>query len=73
VPHLQARIARIKHIIYKLTVPPDAGLTDFWELDGMYVDPRFQRQGLGRQLLQWSVEKARLENMPIVIKSSPVA
>jgi GNAT superfamily N-acetyltransferase len=39
----------------------------------MYVDPRFQRQGLGRQLLQWSVEKARLENMPIVIKSSPVA
>lgn len=69
----QARIARIKHIIYKLTVPPDAGLTDFWELDGMYVDPRFQRQGLGKQLLQWSVEKARLENMPIVIKSSPVA
>jgi GNAT superfamily N-acetyltransferase len=68
----QASIARIKHIIHKPTVPIGAGLVDFWELDGMYVDPKSQRQGLGQELLQWGIEKARIENIPIVTKSSPV-
>jgi GNAT superfamily N-acetyltransferase len=68
----QANIAKIEHIIHKPTVPPDAGLTDYWELDGMYVVPKFQRKSLGKQLLQWGIEQARIENIPIVIKSSPV-
>jgi GNAT superfamily N-acetyltransferase len=38
----------------------------------MYVEPESQRQGLGKQLLRWGIEKARLDNIPIVTKSSPV-
>jgi GNAT superfamily N-acetyltransferase len=47
-------------------------LTEFWELDGNYVDPKFQRRGPGTQLLHRGIEQARLENIPIVMKSSPV-
>ena len=42
-------------------------LTDFWGFDGMYVDAQLQRHGLGKRL-----ERASLENVPIVTKSSPV-
>lgn len=41
------------------TFTTSAGLTDLRELDGMYVDPKAQRQGLGNQLLEWGIEKSQ--------------
>lgn len=71
-PMNEAHIAQIEHIIHKPTVDPNLSLTEFWELDGMYVDPDYQRRGLGQMLLNWGLNQARTEHVPIVTKSSPV-
>ncbi|KAL1311491.1 hypothetical protein AAFC00_001615 [Neodothiora populina] len=71
-PTNDTHINLIKHIIYKPTVPPRMGLIEYWELDGMYVDPSYQRRGIGQMMLQWGIRQAEMESVPIVTKSSPV-
>jgi len=36
------------------------------------VDPRFQRKGVGKQLLQWGVKRSNEEGIPIGLVASPV-
>ncbi|GAB7356033.1 hypothetical protein MBLNU459_g6651t1 [Dothideomycetes sp. NU459] len=71
-PSNHAHIAEVKHIIHKPTVDPDLHLTEFWELDGMYVSTAYQRRGIGQTMLIWGLKQAQLEGVPIVTKSSPV-
>lgn len=44
---------------------------EFWELDGLYVDPREYRRGIGRMLVMWGVERGMEEGVPVVVRSSP--
>jgi GNAT superfamily N-acetyltransferase len=45
---------------------------EFWELDGLYVDPREWRRGIGRLLVSWGVEKGKEESVPVLVRSSPL-
>jgi ribosomal protein S18 acetylase RimI-like enzyme len=36
------------------------------------VDPRYQRRGAGKQLLQWGVKRSNEEGIPIGLVASPV-
>ncbi|KAJ5226060.1 hypothetical protein N7468_007285 [Penicillium chermesinum] len=46
--------------------PPD----EKWYLHFLGVSPRFQRQGIGRQLLHWGIDKADEEKMPCFLEAS---
>jgi GNAT superfamily N-acetyltransferase len=45
---------------------------EYWELDGLYVHPSHYRRGIGGMLASWGVERGREENVPVVVRSSPV-
>lgn len=44
---------------------------DYWQLEGCYVDPDWQRRGAGRLALGWGMKQAQAENVPILMKASP--
>lgn len=44
---------------------------EYWQLQGCYVDPEWQRKGVGRLALEWGMSQARMERVPILMKASP--
>ncbi|RMZ89220.1 hypothetical protein DV736_g3557, partial [Chaetothyriales sp. CBS 134916] len=38
-----------------------------WELSMLGVDPEFQRQGVGTELVKWGVQRAQIEALPAVV------
>lgn len=38
-----------------------------WELATLGVDPKYQRRGVGRELVLWGLEKAREDDLPAVV------
>lgn len=42
-----------------------------WWIQEIAVAPEFQRQGVGKLLLQWGMERAREENVPVTLSSTP--
>lgn len=49
---------------------PTDVFSEFWELDALYVHPRCYRQGIGKLLMRWGVERGREENVPLLVYSS---
>lgn len=42
-----------------------------WHLDGLAVDPSYQRRGIGRKLMEWGMERSKEEGVPITLTASP--
>lgn len=42
-----------------------------WEVDGLFVDVKYQRRGYARIMLDWVFEQARKEQVPVRVKGSP--
>ena len=42
-----------------------------WELNVLYIDVDWQRQGAGSSLIQWGLEQGQKEHVPVVVSSSP--
>lgn len=51
---------------------PEDIFPEFWELDGLYVHPKFYRLGIGRMLAQWGVDRGEEEETPVLVHSSPI-
>lgn len=50
---------------------PFEKVLDRWHLDGLAVDPAYQRRGIGRKLMEWGMERAKEEGVPITLTSTP--
>ncbi|KAL9111213.1 MAG: hypothetical protein Q9227_004290 [Pyrenula ochraceoflavens] len=48
------------------------GFDEFWEVGLLFVNPKYQRRGLARMLLEWGTRQAGTEGVPVVVHSSPV-
>jgi GNAT superfamily N-acetyltransferase len=60
--------ARIAKLLYRPWDP--VVFEEFWECCGLFVEPAFQRRGLGTMLCQWAVGQAEAEGVPIVLQST---
>lgn len=49
---------------------PFSEFPDIWFLTTLAVDPKFQRRGIGQQLVQWGMEQALHENVPLGLEAS---
>jgi len=45
--------------------------TEYWQLEGCYVEPKWQRRGAGKLALHWGLSQAEAEGVPVVMKASP--
>lgn len=50
----------------------DELLKECWELNGCFVDRKWQKRGLSKTLIDWGKERATEEGVPIVVHASPV-
>ncbi|CAI7576531.1 unnamed protein product [Penicillium pancosmium] len=47
-----------------------AALPELWFLETVAVDPRHQRRGFGRSLVQWGLDRANEERIPVGLDAS---
>lgn len=47
-------------------------IEEHWFMQKLSVDPNWQRKGIGRMLLQWGLERAQEENVPVGLDSTEV-
>lgn len=48
-----------------------ATFTEYWQLGGCYVEPKWQRRGAGKLALAWGLIQARAERVQVMMKASP--
>lgn len=46
------------------------GLLEMWHLNVIAVEPAYQGHGIGKTLMEWDIEQAREENVPINLEAS---
>jgi ribosomal protein S18 acetylase RimI-like enzyme len=46
---------------------------DYWQLEHVWIDPAFQRQGIGRQLVTCALDLARARPGPVRLVADPYA
>ncbi|OAA71014.1 Acyl-CoA N-acyltransferase [Akanthomyces lecanii RCEF 1005] len=49
----------------------DKGARDVWSLDSLGVDPKQQRRGIGRMLVNWGIQKAEQQQRDCYLVSTP--
>ncbi|KAG8408380.1 hypothetical protein J3459_017852 [Metarhizium acridum] len=49
----------------------DEGTNNMWHLDYLAVDPRHQRRGIGKLLLNWGMEKAKHDGRDCYLVATP--
>ena len=45
-------------------------ITERWWLDGLAIDPAYQRRGIGSKLMEWGMERSKEEGIPITLDAS---
>ena len=50
---------------------PFEQISERWYLDGLAVDPSYQRRGIGRKLMEWGLERSKEEDVPITLTGTP--
>ncbi|KAL1959450.1 hypothetical protein VTO42DRAFT_1895 [Malbranchea cinnamomea] len=51
---------------------PSSIFPEMWYLATLVVDPSYQRRGIGKLLLQWAIEQATEERVPIGLEASSI-
>lgn len=46
---------------------------EYWGILDLGVDPKYQRRGIARLLLQWALERAGKEGVPVHLSATPAA
>ncbi|KAL1963766.1 hypothetical protein VTN77DRAFT_7832 [Rasamsonia byssochlamydoides] len=66
------RMSQVYPIISQppVDVDPNKLSPERWEIDAMYTHPRCQRRGFGTQALQWGLDQATRERVPVLVKST---
>jgi ribosomal protein S18 acetylase RimI-like enzyme len=49
---------------------PFSDFPNYWFLSTVAVDPSCQRRGIGQQLVEWGLQQARQENLPVGLEAS---
>jgi predicted N-acetyltransferase YhbS len=49
---------------------PFSDFPNNWFLSTVAVDPLYQRRGIGQQLVQWGLQQAQHENVPVGLEAS---
>lgn len=49
---------------------PFEGISERWYLDGLAVDPAYQRRGIGTKLMEWGMKRSREEGVPITLTAT---
>lgn len=62
----QSRLDQLHDIVEKLYLH----MPNRWYLDTLGVNPQYQRKGIGRKLLDWGIERANAENVPIALEAT---
>ncbi|KAI7780805.1 hypothetical protein LA080_015488 [Diaporthe eres] len=44
---------------------------EYWGILDLGVDPKYQRRGIARSLLQWGLERAEKEGLPVHLSATP--
>jgi len=57
-------------IVNSLAVDNFGSIPEYWELAVLAVSPKFQRCGVGAALMEWGLDTARKENVPVVLEAS---
>ena len=65
-----AHFGSIVHVLGEPWDPDVFG--ECWELLALYTHNKWQRRGLGKQLMEWGKERAREEGVPVIVQGSPV-
>ena len=63
--------AKFKTVLPLLSEPWDPKIfAEAWELAGLFVHPGWQRRGLGRKMMQWGMDRATEEKIPLIVGGS---
>ncbi|KAF2759349.1 acyl-CoA N-acyltransferase [Pseudovirgaria hyperparasitica] len=65
------RVAYFRSVISKVVFYKT--LDDYWLLNSLAVHPQAQRRGIGSRLLEWGMQTAERESVPVVLESAPPA
>ncbi|KAL1987729.1 hypothetical protein VTN96DRAFT_2569 [Rasamsonia emersonii] len=65
-------MSQVHPILFQHPPPVDPTLLfpERWEINAMYIHPRFQRRRFGTQALQWGLDQAMRESVPVLVKST---
>jgi predicted N-acetyltransferase YhbS len=58
------------HHFHSLSIDNFASLSEYLELAVLAVDPKYHRRDVGGNLVQWGVDTAKEECIPIVVEGS---
>jgi len=57
--------------VRNLTMDNFASIPEYLELAALAVDPKFHRRGIGGMMLQWGIDAAKKEQVPVVLEATP--
>ncbi|KAJ5544040.1 hypothetical protein N7513_003314 [Penicillium frequentans] len=68
--HKTFSLSRLQNLTEELERVRGPQPIEKWHLQFLGVSPRFQRRGVGKELLQWGIDKADQEHTPIYLEAT---